>query len=56
MGYIKEPEGIDFIIKGKPLTDKEKKAVSAFIKKDKERLAKKKTRKTKRTNHQQKLQ
>ena len=24
MGYIKEPDGVDFIINGKPLTDKEK--------------------------------
>ena len=26
MGHIKEPDGVDFIIKGKPLTEKEKKA------------------------------
>jgi hypothetical protein len=50
MGYIKEPEGIDFVINGKPLTEKEKQAVSEFIKKDKERLAKRKTRKTTSTN------
>ena len=37
MGYIKEPEGIDFLIKGKPLTQKEKKAISEFIKADKEK-------------------
>ena len=24
MGYIKEPEGVDFVINGKPLTDKQK--------------------------------
>ncbi|KAA6303069.1 MAG: hypothetical protein EZS26_000672 [Candidatus Ordinivivax streblomastigis] len=35
MGYIREPEGIDFIINGKPLTDKEKQAISEFIKADK---------------------
>jgi len=35
MGYIKEPKGIDFIINGKPLTDKQKKEISAFIKVDK---------------------
>jgi hypothetical protein len=35
MGYIKEPEGVDFIINGKPLTDKEKQAISEFIKADK---------------------
>jgi hypothetical protein len=37
MGYIKEPEGVDFLIKGKPLTQKEKKAISEFIKADKEK-------------------
>ena len=37
MGYIKEPEGVDFLIKGKPLTEKEKKAISEFIKADKEK-------------------
>jgi hypothetical protein len=40
MGYIKEPEGVDFVINGKPLTDKQRKAISAFIKADKEKMAK----------------
>jgi hypothetical protein len=44
MGHIKEPEGIDFIINGKPLTEKEKKAISEFIKADKEKIAKQKAR------------
>lgn len=52
MGYIKEPEGIDFVIKGKPLTEKQKKAISEFIKADKERLAKLKERRTKGKSHQ----
>lgn len=52
MGYIKEPEGVDFIINGKPLTEKEKQAISEFIKKDKERLAERKTPKTTSTNRQ----
>ena len=55
MGYIKEPDGIDFIIKSKPLTDKQKQAVSVFIKADKERLSnlkKRRTSKTKDTNLQ----
>lgn len=56
MGYIKEPEGVDFFIKGKPLTEKEKKAISEFIKKDKERLAKRKSRKTKGNRKQKSLQ
>lgn len=47
MGHIKEPDGIDFIINGKPLTDKERKAISEFIKADKEKIAKQKLRKTK---------
>jgi hypothetical protein len=46
MGYIKEPEGIDFVINGKPLTDKQKKAISVFIQADKERVAKQKVRKS----------
>lgn len=31
MGHIKEPKGVDFIIKSDPLTDKERKAISEFI-------------------------
>jgi hypothetical protein len=31
MGHIKEPKGVDFIIKSKPLTNEERKAVSEFI-------------------------
>jgi hypothetical protein len=52
MGYIKEPEGIDFVINGKPLTDKQKKEISEFIKADKKRISEIKTRKTKSTNRQ----
>jgi hypothetical protein len=26
MGHIKEPEGVDFVINGKPLTEKQKKS------------------------------
>jgi len=50
MGHIKEPDGVDFIINGKPLTDKEKKAISEFIKADKEKIARQKLRKTKSAN------
>ena len=46
MGHIKEPDEVDFIIKGKPLTEKEKKPISEFIKADKERIAKKAGRRT----------
>lgn len=47
MGYIKEPDGVDFVIKGKPLTEKQKQAISDFIKSDKERLKKLKKRRAK---------
>lgn len=50
MGYVKEPEGVDFVIKGKPLTDKQKQEISAFIKADKQQLEKRKTRLPKRVN------
>lgn len=50
MGHIKEPDGIDFIINGKPLTDNERKAISEFIKADKEKIESQKSRKTKTTN------
>ncbi len=32
MAHIKEPEGIDFLIKSPPLTDKERKEISELIK------------------------
>jgi len=35
MGYIREPEGVDFLIKSRPLTIEEEKAISEFIKLDK---------------------
>jgi hypothetical protein len=47
MGHIKEPPGVDFIISGKPLTEKERKAISEFIKADKEKIARQKLRKEK---------
>lgn len=51
MGLIKEPVGIDFIIQSKPLTDKERKEISEFIKSKKEQNkrieSKKPIRKTK---------
>lgn len=53
MGYIKEPEGVDFVINGKPLTDKQKKEISEFIKADKKRISEIKTLGTKSTNRQQ---
>ncbi|NOT91464.1 hypothetical protein [Ferruginibacter sp.] len=50
MGHIKEPDGVDFIINGKPLTDKERKAISEFIKADKAKIARQKLSKSKTTN------
>ncbi|MBP6455564.1 MAG: hypothetical protein KA275_02440 [Chitinophagaceae bacterium] len=50
MGYIKEPKGVDFIINGKPLTDKQKNDISEFIKADKKRLSELKMQGTKSTN------
>ena len=44
MGYVKEPEGVDFEINGKPWTKKEKEEISQIIKKLK---AKKKASKNK---------
>jgi hypothetical protein len=35
MGYIKEPEGVDFIINGRPLTEEEDRAISEFFKANK---------------------
>lgn len=55
MGLIKEPLDVDFVVESRPLTEAEKKAISEFIKTDKEkRLAKKKRltkRKPKRTEN-----
>ena len=40
MGYIKAPEGIDFVVKSKPLTFEEDKAISEYIKADKAKMGK----------------
>lgn len=42
MGHIKEPKGVDFIIKSEPMTDKEQAAISEFIKNYKMKHSKKK--------------
>ena len=56
MGYIKEPEGVDFIIKSEPLTEKDREQISRFIQeyKQRNRTDKEKTsanRKKKNTAH-----
>ena len=48
MGLIKEPLDVDFVVDPRPLTDKEKKAISDFIKADKLKRAKSKARLAKR--------
>ena len=35
MGFIKEPEGVDFVIQSKPLTKKQEKELSEYIAKRK---------------------
>ena len=42
MGLIREPLDVDFVVDPKPLTEKEKKMISDFIKSDKEKRKKKK--------------
>ena len=49
MGHIKEPKGVDFIIKSEPLTDKEQAVISVFIKNYKLKHSKKKTISTKKS-------
>lgn len=55
MGFIKEPDGIDFVIQGKPLTEKEKKKITEFIKADKQRLERLKKRKSKIEKNQERI-
>ena len=45
MGHIKEPKGVDFIIKSEPLTNEERAAISEFIRQYKEKHSGKKTTK-----------
>lgn len=42
MGLIREPLDVDFFVDPRPLTDKEKKMISDFIKADKEKRKNKK--------------
>jgi hypothetical protein len=35
MGFIKEPEGVDFVIQSKPLTEKQERELTKFIAKRK---------------------
>jgi hypothetical protein len=49
MGHIKEPKGVDFIIKSEPLTDKEQAAISEYIKNYKLKHSKKKAATTRKS-------
>ncbi|MGC4128568.1 MAG: hypothetical protein QM564_03195 [Bergeyella sp.] len=44
MGYIKEPKGVDFVIQSEPLTDKNRKEISEFIRKYKEEQSQKRNK------------
>jgi hypothetical protein len=37
MVLVKEPDGVDFIIQSRPLTDKERKEISEFIRDQKQK-------------------
>lgn len=41
MGLIREPEGVDFVIKSRPLTKKEEELLSKFIREQKAKRVKK---------------
>jgi hypothetical protein len=44
MGLIKEPLGVDFYVDPRPLTKKEREAISKHIREYKEKIAKRKNR------------
>lgn len=46
MGYIKEPEGVDFIINSEPLTSEDRKRISEFIAEYKAKKGQKEAQKT----------
>ena len=41
MGFIREPEGVDFVIQSKPLTARQEKELSEYIAKRKTEIKKK---------------
>jgi hypothetical protein len=45
MGLIREPEGVDFVIKSRPLTKKEEELLSKFIREQKAKRLKRLTAK-----------
>jgi len=52
MGFIREPKGVDFVIKSEPLTDKERQEISKFISEYKAKHTRRRTPK-RRTNKRQ---
>ena len=54
MGHIKEPKGVDFIIKSEPLTNEERAAISEFIRQYKAKHSNKRVTKNTRTFLQRK--
>jgi len=46
MGLIREPLDVDFYVESKPLTKKEREAISKHIREYKAKIAKRKSRKT----------
>ena len=50
MGFIKEPDGVDFVIQSKPLTKKQERKLSEFIAKRKLEI-KKRSKKGTYTQH-----
>ena len=55
MGFIREPEGVDFFIKSRPLTPEEEKALSEFIQADKAKHKAQTTQKTVITRRREKV-
>ena len=47
MGLIKEPLNVDFVVDSRPLTEDEKRAISDFIRTDKEKRKRKDIHKSK---------
>jgi hypothetical protein len=54
MGLIKEPLNVDFVVDPRPLTKAEEKAISDFIRADKEKRKLKKLRKKTTTKRKEK--
>ena len=46
MGLIREPEGVDFVIQSKPLTEKQQKELSEYIAKRKLEIKKRRKKST----------